>query len=50
VISKPLAQRVGVGNGCFPAAESNANLGTHTFGRTAYQECLTGKHVWCLAD
>jgi hypothetical protein len=53
VISKPFAQRVRVGNGCFPEAESNANLGTHTFGRTTYQECLTihrSPHVELLAQ
>jgi hypothetical protein len=33
VISKPFTQRVGVSNGCFLEAESNANLGTQTFGR-----------------
>jgi hypothetical protein len=31
VISKPLGQRVGVGNRCFPKAEPNANLGTDAF-------------------
>jgi len=53
VISKPFAQRVGVGNGCFPEAKSNANLGMHTFGRTACKECLTihrSPHVELLAQ
>ena len=41
VISKPFGQCVGVGNGCFPKAESNANLGTYPLGRAACQECFT---------
>jgi hypothetical protein len=48
VISQPFGQRVGVGNGGLPKAESNANLGTDALRRTAYQECFTvhrSRHV-----
>jgi hypothetical protein len=38
VISKPFGQRVGVGNGCFPKAKSNANLGAKAFRRSFSEE------------
>lgn len=37
---------VGVGNGGFSKTESNANLGTDTFGRTACQEGFTIDRSW----
>jgi hypothetical protein len=41
VIANPSGQRIGVGNRCFPKPESNTNLRTDAFGRTAFQECFT---------
>src|SRR5216683_811843 len=38
VISKPFGQRVGVGNGCFAKAKSNANLGAKAFRRSFSEE------------
>jgi hypothetical protein len=38
MISKPFGQRVGVGNGCFPNAKSNANLGAKAFRRSFSEE------------
>lgn len=40
VISKPFGQPVGVGNGCFPKAESNPNLGAKASGSAPNKESL----------
>ena len=41
VISKPFGQGIGVGNGGFSKAESNANLGTDALRRTACEKRFT---------
>jgi hypothetical protein len=38
VISKPFSQGIGVGNGCFSEAVSNANLGAKAFRRSFSEE------------